>query len=436
MMKREDLKSIEKNIRNQVPDNSEVNIHMRIMKVPYTNRCRARLVAVLVVLVGGLILMVGCGGQNATSGLSQGGPPEVAVVTVQPERVAITTELPGRTSAYLVAEVRPQVGGIIQKRLFDEGGDVKAGDVLYQIDPATYQAAYASAKAALARVEANITTVRYKADRYKELVVIKAVSRQENDDAFAALKQAEADIEAGRAAVETARINLAYTRVTAPIGGRIGKSSVTTGALVMAGQGAALATIQQMDPAYVDVTQSSANLLRLKQGMASGRLKHDGANQARVKLLLEDGTPYPLEGTLKFSDVTVDPSTGSVILRTLFPNPKLILLPGMYVRAILEEGVNEKAILVPQQGVTHDQKGNAVAMVVDATDKVEQRVLKIGRAIGDKWLIDEGLKPGDRLIVEGFQRIKPGLPVKVVPFGTKSGTTAPENAAPPAEGKK
>ena len=395
---------------------------------------RAKRIAVAAVLIGGLI-MGGCGQQKA-GGPPQGGAPEVAVVTVQSERTSITTELAGRTSAYLVAEVRPQVGGIIQKRLFNEGGNVKAGDVLYQIDPATYQAAFASARAALTRSEANLTPTRLKAERYKELVAIKAVSRQDYDDITATLKQAEADIESSKAAVETARINLAYTRVAAPISGRIGKSSVTVGALVTASQGAALATIQQLDPIYVDVTQSSANLLQLKRSMASGKLKHDGVNGAKVKLLLEDGTPYPLEGVLKFSDVTVDPSTGSVILRTVFPNPKYILLPGMYVRAILEEGVNEQAILVPQQGVTRDPKGNAVAMVVDSSEKVEQRVLKIDRAIGDKWLVNEGLKPADRLIVEGFQKIKPGVSVKVVPFEKKTGTPTPAGAAVPAEARK
>ncbi len=258
-----------------------------------------------------LWILAGCGQNSTGKAPSQAGPPEVAVVEVKPQRVAITTELPGRTSAYLVAEVRPQVGGIIQKRFFTEGSDVKAGDVLYQIDPATYQAAWDSAKAQLARAEANISTTRVRAERYKELVEIKAVSRQEYDDAAAALKQAEADIEAGKAAVETARINLAYTRVTAPIAGRIGKSSVTVGALVMAGQGMPLATIQQIDPVYVDVTQSSASLLRLQQSMASGTLKRDSANRAKVKLILEDGTPYPLEGALQFQDVTVDPTTGS-----------------------------------------------------------------------------------------------------------------------------
>ena len=325
------------------------------------------------ILVGSLMLTA-CGKQNGAGGPMQSGPPEVAVMVVKPERVALTTELAGRTSAYLIAEVRPQVGGIIQKRLFTEGSDVKAGEVLYQIDPATYQAAYDSAKAALARAEANLIPVRLKAERYRELVKINAVSKQDYDDASAALKQAEADVEAGKAALETARINLAYTRVTAPISGRIGRSSVTDGALVTASQPAALATIQQLGSMYVDVTQSSAELLRLKQNLASGLLKSSGAAQARVKLLLEDGSAYPLPGTLKFSEVTVDQSTGSITLRAIFPNPKQTLLPGMFVRAILEEGVNEQAILVPQRGVTRNPAGNAMVMVVGAEEKVEPRV--------------------------------------------------------------
>ena len=377
----------------------------------------------------GCLTLTGCGQPPTAGGPQQGGAPEVAVVVVQPQRLVIATELPGRTSAYLVAEVRPQVGGIIRERLFNEGGDVKAGDGLYQIDPLTYQAAYAGAKAALARAEANLTPLRYREERYRELVAVKAVSRQDYDDTVAALKQVEADIEVHRAAVETARINLSYTRVTAPISGRIGKSSVTTGALVTANQAAALAKIQQMNPVYVDVTQSSANLLRLKQNMASGKIKHDAANQARVRLLLEDGTSYPQEGILKFSDVTVDPSTGSVTLRTVFPNENHTLLPGMYVRAILEEGVNERAILIPQRGVTRDSKGNATALVVDGSDKVEQRILKVERTISDKWLVSEGLKPGDRVIMEGLQRVRPGAPVKVVPFGTETSTMAPAAAA-------
>jgi len=403
---------------------------MKMAKASHAGWSRTGLTTATAVLLG-ILILAGCGQNTTAKAPSQAGPPEVAVVEVKPERVAITTELPGRTSAYLVAEVRPQVGGIIQKRLFTEGSDVKAGAILYQIDPATYQAASDSAKAALARAEANVTSIRYRAERYKELVEIKAVSRQEYDDAAAALKQAEAEIAAGKAAVETARINLAYTRVTAPIAGRIGKSSVTVGALVTAGQGMPLATIQQIDPVYVDVTQSSASLLRLQQSMASGALKRDNANRAKVKLILEDGTPYLLEGTLQFQDVTVDPTTGSYILRIVFPNPKRILLPGMFARAVLEEGVNEQALLIPQQGVSRDPKGNPVALIVDAEGKVQQRMLTLDRPIGDKWLVSAGLAPGDQVIVEGVQKVKPGASVKAVPFDTaKSGQG--KTAAPPA----
>lgn len=370
----------------------------------------------LIGMLAGYLVAAGCGKQGAAVAKAPNAPPEVEVITIQPQRVALTTELSGRTSAYLIAEVRPQVGGIIQKRLFTEGTDVKAGDVLYQIDPASYQAAYSSAKAALARVEANLIPARLKAGRYQELVKINAVSQQDYDDASAALKQAEADVESGKAALETARINLAYTRVTAPISGRIGRSSVTNGALVTASQSAALATIQDLSSMYVDVTQSSTELLRLKQNLASGLLKSSGPAQAQVKLLLEDGSAYPLPGTLKFSEVTVDQSTGSITMRAVFPNPKQTLLPGMFVRAIVEEGVNEKAILVPQQGVTRNPAGNAMVMVVGGEEKVESRVVKVARTIGDNWLVSDGLKAGDRVILEGLQKARPGSPVKAVPF--------------------
>ena len=359
------------------------------------------------------LLLAGCG---KPKGPPQGQVPEVAVIIVQPERVSITAELAGRASAFLVAEVRPQVSGIIQKRLFNEGGDVKAGDLLYQIDPAFYEAAYAGAKATLARAEANLLPVRLKAERYKDLVAIEAVSRQNYDDIAAALKQSEAELEIARAAMETARINLAYTGITAPISGRIGKSSVTIGALATAYQPMALATIQQLDPVYVDVPQSTAELLRLRQRMADGRLTHDGKNQKKVKLIMEDGTPYSLEGTLQFQDVTVDPTTGSVILRAVFPNPESVLLPGMFVGAAITEGVQEQAILVPQQGVARTSKGEATVLVVDAEDKVQQRILALDRAIGDKWLVSSGLNPGDRVIVEGVQKVRPGVSVKAVLF--------------------
>lgn len=362
-------------------------------------------------------------------------PTEVAVVTIRPERVVLTTELPGRTSAYLVAEIRPQVSGIIQSRLFREGTNVKAGDVLYQIDPAPYQAAHNQAKAALATAEAdlamaeaNLPAIRSRAERYKQLVVIHAVGQQDYDDASAALRQAEvavearrASIEVNRAALESARINLSYTPVKAAISGRIGISNVTVGAMATAYQPTPLAVIQQLDPLYVDVVQSSAAVLALRRHLESGRLKPDGSIQTKVRLFLEDQTPYPLEGTLQFRDVTVDPTTGSVTLRLVFPNPDQVLLPGMFVRAVVEEGVTEQAILAPQQGVTRDIKGIPIAWVVGKDDKVEQRVLELDRAIGDKWLVTSGLAPGDRVIVEGLQKVRPGDRVRAVPFTGRAG---------------
>jgi membrane fusion protein (multidrug efflux system) len=350
--------------------------------------------------------------------------PEVAVVTLQPERVAITFELPGRTSAYLMAEVHPQVNGIVQKRLFTEGSDVKEGEVLYQIDPRPYQAAFDTAAAALARAEANLPATRKRAERFKELLAVNAVGQQDNDDAAAALKQVEAEVQSLKAGVESARINLGYTRITAPISGRAGKSNVTPGALATAYQGPAFTTIQQLDQVYVDSPQSSAILLGIQRNLAANRYKGGTPEQAKVKLLLEDGTPYPQTGILKFSDVTVDPSTGSLILRMVFPNPRHVLLPGMYVRAIVEEGVAEQAILVPQQGVTRDPKGNAIALVVDGSGKVEQRTLKVDRAIGPRWLVTEGLNAGDRVILEGIQKVRPGVAVKIVPLGAKPAPAA------------
>jgi len=385
---------------------------------------RAKGIAVGVVLTG-ILILGGCG-QKSTTGGPQGGPPEVAVVTIQPQRLVITTELSGRTSANLVAEVRPQVGGIIQKRLFTEGADVKAGQVLFRIDTAPFQAALDNAKAALSRSEANLSAIRLKADRLRELLVDKAVSQQDYDDAAAALKQTEADIQYYKATVEMARINLGYTSVTAPIAGRIGRSSVTEGALVTAYQPAALATIQQLDPMYVDVPQSTTELLRLRRRLEEGGLHQGGEIRNKVRLLLEDDTKYPLEGALQFRDVTVDPTTGSVILRVVFPNPKGYLLPGMFVRAVVEEGVNPKALLVTQQAVSRNPKGNPFALIVDADGKVQQRMLTLDRAIGDAWLVSSGLAPGERVIVEGMQKVKPGASVKVIPFEAVSGKNSGE----------
>lgn len=359
-------------------------------------------------------------------------PPEVGVVTIQPRNVVISTALPGRTAPALIAEVRPQVTGIIQQRTFQEGALVKAGTTLYRIEPSTYQTAYESARAAVAKAEAGVQTARRNVERLKELVAIKFVSQQAYDDASAALRQSEADLEAARAAEQSARINLGYTNVVAPISGRIGKSSVTAGALVTANQPAPLATIQQLDPIYVDVTQSSSEVLRLRRAMASGLLKRVGEGNAPVTLLLEDGSRYAHEGQLQFSDITVEPSTGAVTLRALFPNPERLLLPNMYVRAVIEEGTRENAILVPQQAVTRDTKGEAIAMVVTADGKVEARKLQTARTLGSDWLVDGGLKAGDRVVVEGLQRARPGAQVKAVELAAPAATPSPPSPAAPA----
>jgi len=367
--------------------------------------------------LAGLLVMVA----SAAACKSKTPPPprlaEVGVVTIGAERTVLTTELPGRTSASLVAEIRPQVNGILQQRLFQEGSDVKAGTVLYQIDAAPYQAAYDQAKAALAVAEAKLPAARSRAERFKKLAAIKAVGEQDLDDAVSALASAEAGVASARAAAENARINLGYTPIRSPISGKIGRSSVTVGALVNAYQGSPLAVVQQLDPIYVDVVQSSAEILRLRKNMENGRLKKDEAAWSKVKLLLEDGTPYPLEGTLQFRDITVDPSTGSVTLRATFPNPQQVLLPGMFVRAVVEEGVSEQALLAPQEGISRDPKGTPVALVVNGQGLVEQRLLEVDRAIGNKWLVTRGLSAGDRVIVEGSQKVRPGMPVKAVPAG-------------------
>ncbi len=365
-------------------------------------------------LASGLLL----GGCQNTHGRPAAPPPvtEVATVTVGTQPVVLTTDLPGRTSAYRIAEIRPQVGGIIKKRLFEEGAEVATGQALYQIDPASFQAALQNAMASLGKAEANLPAVRSKEERYREALSDNAVSRQDYDDAAAALKQAEADVQLWEATVETARINLGYTRITAPISGRTGRSNVTEGALVTAHQPVPLVTIQQLDPVFVDVPQATSELLRLKRRLKDRRLMRNGTKQNKVKILLEDGTTYPLEGTLQFRDVSVDPMTGSVTLRILVPNPDRVLLPGMYVRAVVTEGVNEQAILVPQQGVARDPKGNPLALIVDGEGNVEQRMLGLDRAIEDKWLVSSGLSPGDRMIVEGLQNVRPGDAVKVVPW--------------------
>ncbi|ELZ3624767.1 efflux RND transporter periplasmic adaptor subunit [Enterobacter hormaechei] len=353
-------------------------------------------------------LLTGCDGQENPQQHAQA--PQVSVHIVKSAPLAVTTELLGRTDAYRVAEVRPQVSGIILHRNFTEGSDVKAGESLYQIDPATYQAAYDNAKGELVKAQAAANIAHLTVKRYVPLVGTQYVSKQEYDQAVATAQQADASVVAAKAGVESARINLAYTKVTSPINGRIGKSSVTEGALVTNGQATALATVQQLDPIYVDVTQSSSDFMRLKQQTSLQK-----GDTSSVELLMENGQPYPLKGTLQFSDVTVDESTGSITLRALFPNPQHMLLPGMFVRARIDEGTQPDAILVPQQGVTRTPRGDATVLVVNEKNQVESRTVVAPQAIGDRWLITEGLKNGDRVIISGLQKVRPGVTVVAIP---------------------
>lgn len=354
-------------------------------------------------------LLAGCK-EGPTSASGAMPPSAVDVVTLNQTPLTLTTELSGRTSAHRIAEVRPQVNGIILKRYFVEGSDVKAGQVLYQIDPATYEAAVASAEASLAKAEATEQSARLKAKRYAELVKVKAISTQDYDDAQASWKQAVAEIAAAKAALKSARIDLGYTKVRATISGRIGKSSVTEGALVTAQQAASLTTIQQLDPIYVDVTQSTTDLLQLRQLYASGQLEHtqDGAV---VHFVLENGAAYPHSGKLEFSDVTVDETTGMVTVRALAPNPDRLLLPGMFVRAILTQGEQPNGLLVPQAAVSRTAKGGASVLLVNAGNKVEQREIEVGRAFHGNWVVESGLKGGERVIVAGLQKVRPGAEV-------------------------
>lgn len=382
-----------------------------------------------------LFSLAGCGEKNAAAQTPGGGmpPPEVAVVTVQPERIVMTTELPGRLEATRVAQVRARVPGIVLKRTFEEGSDVKAGEVLFRIDAAPFQATYNSAQATLARAEANQAQANLKVQRYKPLVETNAISKQEYDDALTAQKQTAADVAAAKAAVETAKLNLGYATVNAPISGRIGRALVTEGALVGQGEATPLAMIQQLDPIYVNMTQSASELLQLKRAMESGKLKRVGRDQAKVTLVMEDGTAYPHAGKLLFSDVSVDENTGAVTLRAKFPNPDRFLLPGMYARARLEQAVDEKAITVPQQAVVRNQD-TASVMLVGADGKVKAQTVKTGSAQDDKWIILDGLKAGDRVIVEGLQKAQPGAPVKAVPWKNPAASATP-NAAPQAAQK-
>lgn len=408
-------------------------------------------------LLGGFLL-AGCDMSKTTGQRMSVATPEVSVVQVKTQQVLLTSELPGRTSAYLVSEIRPQVSGIIHKRLFTEGADVKAGQLLYQIDPAPFQAAFDNAKANLlaarkaadkaraalgasiadvTRQQATLNLAQINQKRFEDLYKDKAVSALERDKAITdaqvaaaaldvseaqvksyreAVATADAAIEQAQAVLETAQINLDYTKITAPISGRIGKSNVTQGALVTAYQPLTLSTIQQMDPIYVDVPQSTTELLRLRRLLESGQINEDGENHQKIQLVLEDGSSYPLEGTLQFRDISVDPTTGSFILRMIFPNPDGLLLPGMFVRAVIKEGMKKEAILIPQQTVSRDPKGNPYVMVLDETSKVQNRSITIDRAIKDQWLVSKGLVPGEQIVIEGLQRLRPGTAVKVVSY--------------------
>ena len=380
-------------------------------------------------LIAGLAA-TGCSrSDNASKTAAAPAPREVGVVTLRPERLAFNTELSGRTVAPVIAEIRPQVGGIVQKRLFNEGSLVKAGQALYQLDPAPFQASYASAQANVRKAESTAATARTVAQRNRELVKIDAISQQVNESTLAAAQQAEADVAVARAAEQTARINLGYTRINSPITGWVELSSVTPGALVTANQTTALTTVQQLDPVYVHVTQSSAELLRLKRDLAEGRLERGKADEAPIRLLLEDGSVYPHPGRLTFAGVTVDAGTGSVTLRAVVPNPDRLLMPGMYVRAVLQEGVNDAALLVPQQAVTRAPDGSASTLVVGADDKVARRPIKVGRAVGNRWQLLEGLAAGDRVLVEGSQRARVGDTVRASEVAAPAGAARPAPAA-------
>jgi membrane fusion protein (multidrug efflux system) len=372
------------------------------------------------------LFLAGCGPQEAPHAA---GPVPVTVVTLQPQKVTLQRELPGRTSPKLVAEVRPRVDGIVLKRLFEEGSLVKAGQPLYQLDDAMLRASLASAEAALARAEATLNTARLQSQRINELAPQGLVSKSDQDNSTAALQQAQADVLAAKAGVQAARIQVDYARITAPISGRIGKSAVTQGALVTANQPTPLATIQQLDPIYVDLTQSSSELLALRKALDAGTLKR--TDRVPVTILLEDGSEYRHKGQLEFADVTVDPGTGSFLQRVQVPNPENTLLPGVYLRALVSSGERSDALLVPQQGIARDPKGNAQAMVANADNLVEVRAVQVSRTLGDQWLVEGGLAAGDRVIVEGLQKIHPGATVAPVEKGSDA-APATGTAATPA----
>jgi membrane fusion protein (multidrug efflux system) len=363
-------------------------------------------------LCAGLVLLAGC--SKPVPPAAGKAPVEVGVVSLEAQRFVVTTELPGRTSARLVAEIRPQVSGIVRQRLFDEGAQVRAGQVLYQIDAASFEASRAGALAAVTKAEASVRAASVTATRNAELAKLDAISRQQADDSQAALQQAHAELDVARAGLQAANVELSRTRITAPISGRVDTSSVTVGALVTSGQAQPLTTVQQIDPIHVDLTQSNAELLRLRRELAAGVLKGNGMSELPVRLLLEDGSPYPQVGRLKVQGVNVNPTTGAITLRALVPNPLGVLLPGMYVRAVLEQGVVDAALLVPQQGVTRTASGAASAWVVNAENRIERRVVTVDRTVGDQWLVTKGLQPRDRVVVDGLQRAKVGDTVKPV----------------------
>ncbi len=377
-------------------------------------------------------MLAACGGKQGQGAAPA--PPEVGVITLAPQAISLSTVLPGRTAAYRIAEVRPQVEGIVKRRLFTEGSEVRAGQPLYEIDAAPYRAALLRAEATLASAQAQLTAAKLLADRYGPLQERGVVSKQDNDNAIAANGSAEAAVASAKAAVETARIDLSYTQVLAPISGRIGRSLVTEGALVKAAQDEPIATIAQLDPIYVDVTQSSSELLRLRRDMDAGRLQRDAKQQARVTLLLEDGSTYAQPGSLQFSEVTVDPSTGSVLLRAVFPNKDRTLLPGMFVRATLGVGSNSQALLVPQAGVSRNARGEATVLVVDADSKVSERIVEVDRAVGSDWVVSSGLIAGERVIVEGVQKVRPGSTVTAKPVNAPVPVVAPGAGSSPAAG--
>jgi membrane fusion protein (multidrug efflux system) len=374
---------------------------MRVERVPFR----------LISAATAAVLLAACGPKQSAPPQQT---PEVGVVTVQPTAVPVVTELPGRTSAFLVAQVRARVDGIVLRREFTEGDQVKAGQRLYKIDPAPYIAALNNAKASLAKAQANLVSTTAQANRYKVLVAANAVSKQDYDNAVASEGQAAADVAAGKAAVDTAQINLGYTDVTSPVSGQIGISQVTPGAYVQASAATLMATVQQLDPTYVDLTQSSLDGLKLRRDIQDGRLKTTGPDAAKVSLILEDGRTYSEQGKLQFTDVTVDQGTGSVTIRAIFKNADKVLLPGMFVRARIQEGVNENALVVPQVGITHDQKGQPTALVVGSDDKVVLRQLVTSGTYGSNWVVESGLKAGDRVIVQGTDKAKPGMQVKTV----------------------